>query len=171
MVINAVSNDAVNPLPPVLTRLRYGCYCYQRRKSCGGLSVKRGAVAAALVLSLLGFAAPSVAQKGGRGGGGGGSTGPLGVPSNGTGTAGNKVKDFVYGVIKAVNKDEMVLTKTNAGVDETFKFTKKTKFIRDGKNSSLESLKLGDQVWVDANEDKKSGDFIARKVVSGAFLM
>ena len=131
-----------------------------------GLAVKRRIVVVSLVLGLLGFAAPSVAQRGG-----GGGPGPLGVASNGTGTAGSKVKDFIYGVIKAVNKDEMVLTKTNAGVDETFKFTQKTKFIRDGKHSSLQSLKLGDQVWVDANEDKKSGDFIARKVVSGAFLM
>ena len=125
----------------------------------------------ALVLGLLGFAALSVAQRGGRGGGEEGSPGPLGVASNGTGTAGGNVKGFIYGVVKVLNKDMMVLTKTNAGVDQTFKFEKKTKFVRDGKNSSLAALKLGDQVWVDANEDKKTGDFIARKVVSGAFLM
>ena len=65
----------------------------------------------------------------------------------------------------------MVLTKTKAGVDQTFKFNKKTKFIRDGKGSSLEALKLGDDVWVEPKEDKKTGDLIARKVVSGAFLM
>lgn len=123
----------------------------------------------ALVLGLLSPTSPSVAQRGR--GGGEGSPGPLGVASNGTGTAGEKLKGFIYGVVKTLDKDEMVLTKTNSGVDQTFKFEKKTKFIRDGKSSSLESLKLGDQVWVDANEDKKSGDFIARKVVSGAFLM
>jgi hypothetical protein len=93
------------------------------------------------------------------------------VASNGTGTAGGKLKDYIYGVVKTLNKDTMVLTKTNAGMDETFKFSKKTKFVRDGKGSSLESLKLGDQVWVDAREDKKTSDFIARKVISGAFLM
>jgi hypothetical protein len=118
----------------------------------------------------MGFAAPSMAQRGGRGASGGG-TSPLTVRSTGSGTAGDNVKGFLYGVVKALNKDAMVLTKTSAGVDQTFKFNKKTKFVRDGKNSSLDSLKLGDQVWVDANEDKKTGDMIARKVLSGAFLM
>jgi hypothetical protein len=100
-----------------------------------------------------------------------GGAGPLGVPSNGSGTAGGKLKDYVYGVVKTLNEGTMVLTKTNSGVDETFKLEKKTKFIRDGKDSSLESLKLGDQVWVDAHKDKKTSDLIARKVISGAFLM
>jgi len=63
------------------------------------------------------------------------------------------------------------LTKTQAGVDQTFKFNKKTKFIHDGKGSSFESLKLGDKVWVDADQDKKTGDFITRKVVTGVFSM
>jgi hypothetical protein len=118
----------------------------------------------------MGFAAPSVAQRGGRGGSGEAGC-PLTVRSSGSGTAGAKYKDFLYGVVKVLNEDAMVLTKTKAGVDQTFKFNKKTKFIRDGKGSSLESLKLGDMVWVDVNEDKKTGDLIARKVVSGAFLM
>jgi len=30
---------------------------------------------------------------------------------------------------------------------------------------------LGDEVWVDVDEGKKTGDFIARKIVTGAFLM
>jgi hypothetical protein len=125
----------------------------------------------ALVLGLLACTASSLAQRGGKGGGEGAGAGPLGVASNGSGTAGGKLKDYVYGVVKKLDKDSIVLTKTNAGVDETFKFDKKTKFIRDGKGSSLESLELGDQVWVDAREDKKTSDLIARKVVSGAFLM
>jgi hypothetical protein len=125
----------------------------------------------ALVLSLLGCAGSSLAQRGGRGGGEGGGAGPLEARSNGAGTAGDKLKDYVYGVVKTLNKDTMVLTKTNSGVDETFTFEKKTKFIRDGKDSSLESLKMGDQVWVDARKDKKTSDLIARKVISGAFLM
>jgi hypothetical protein len=118
------------------------------------------------------FATPSVAQRG-RGGGEGGSSGygALGIPSTGANTAGNKYKDYRYGVVKSLDKDAMVLTKTDAGVDQTFKFNKKTKFTYDGKSSSLESLKLGDKVWVDASQDKKTGDFTARKVVSGAFLM
>jgi hypothetical protein len=101
----------------------------------------------------------------------GGSAGPLGVPSNGSGTAGSNYKGLIYGIVKSLNEDAVVLTKTNAGVDQTFKFNKKTKFIHDGKGSSLESLKLGDQVWVDVREDKKTGDFMARKVVTGAFVM
>ena len=127
---------------------------------------------AALVLSLLGFAVPSIAQRGGRGSMGmGGSAGPLGVPSNGSGTAGSNYKGLIYGIVKSLNEDAVVLTKTNAGVDQTFKFNKKTKFIHDGKDGSFKSLKVGDEVWVDVGEDKKTGALIARKVVTGVFLM
>lgn len=65
----------------------------------------------------------------------------------------------------------MVLTKTKVGADQTFKFNKKTKFIRDGKDGSFKSLKVGDEVWVDADEDKETGNFIARKVIAGVFTM
>ena len=128
----------------------------------------------ALVIGLVGFASPSTAQRG-RGSSGGGY-GALGVPSAGTDTAGSKYKDYLYGVVKDVNQDAMVLTKTQYGktqygTDPTFKFDKKTKFIHDGKDSTLQSLQLGDKVWVDAREDKKTGDLIARKVVSGVFVM
>jgi hypothetical protein len=123
----------------------------------------------ALVFSLVVFAAPSLAQKGAEGGGSG--YGALGIPSVNGDTAGNKYKDFRYGIVKTLDKDAVTLTKTDAGMDLTFKFTKKTKFVHDGKGSSLTTLKLGDKVWVDAFQDKKTGDMIARKVVSGAFLM
>ena len=122
------------------------------------------------VISMTGFAAPSVAQKGGKGVSVDGET-PLTVRSEGRGTAGDNYQGFVYGVVKALNKNTIVLTKTNAGMDQTFKLNRKTKYLRDGKSSSLASVKLGDKVWVDGDEDKKTGDFIARKVVSGAFLM
>jgi len=95
----------------------------------------------------------------------------MAVPSNGTGTAGNDISGLRYGIVKSVNKDEIVLTKTDAGLDETFKFTKKTKFVHDGKSSTLDSVKVGDRVWVDANQDKKTGDLVARKVVSGVSMM
>ena len=124
----------------------------------------------AFVVIMMGLAAPCVAQRGGHGVSMDGDT-PLTVRSNGSGTAGSNYKDFVYGVVKALSKDEIVLTKTNAGMDQTFKFNKKTKFVHDGKSSSLESVKVGDKVWVDGSADKKTGDLIARKVVSGAFLM
>jgi len=75
---------------------------------------------------------------------------------------------FLYGVIKELNEKEMLLTKTKFGTDQTFKFEKNTKFIRDGKISSLDQFKVGDQVWVDVQKDKKTGDLIAKKVVTGA---
>jgi hypothetical protein len=119
---------------------------------------------------MIGFAAPSVAQRGGKGASVDGET-PLMVRSEGHGTAGGKYQGFAYGVVKALNKDAIVLTKTNAGVDQTFKLNKKTKFLHDGKSSSLASVQVGDKVWVDGAADKKTGDLIARKVESGAFLM
>ena len=93
------------------------------------------------------------------------------VRSNGTGTAGDNYAGFHYGVVKSISGVEIVLTKTDTGLDETFKFNKKTKFIHDGKSSSPDTVKVGDKVWVDAHLDKKTGDTIARKVVSGASLM
>ena len=95
----------------------------------------------------------------------------MAVPSNGTGSAGNNLSGLRYGVVKSVDKDGIVLTKTDAGMDETFKFTKKTKFVHDGKSSTLDSVKVGDKVWVDANQDKKTGDLFARKVLSGVSVM
>jgi hypothetical protein len=65
----------------------------------------------------------------------------------------------------------MVLTKTKFGTDQTFKFDKKTKFIRNGETSSLDQFKVGDEVWVDVQKDKKTGDLIAKKVVTGADVM
>lgn len=61
----------------------------------------------------------------------------------------------------------MVLTKTKFGIDETFKFDRKTKFIHDGKPGTRERLKPGDEVWVDINKDKKTGEMIAKKVATG----
>ena len=61
----------------------------------------------------------------------------------------------------------MILTKTKFGVDQTFKFNKKTKFILDGKPSSFDKLKVGEGVYIDVDTDKKTGDLIAKKVVSG----
>lgn len=76
-------------------------------------------------------------------------------------------QDYLYGVIKSINSSEMVLDKTQFGVDKPFKLERKTKFIHDGKPSSRDKLKVGDQVWVDAKKDKKSGEMIAKKVVTG----
>jgi len=93
------------------------------------------------------------------------------VRSTGMGTAGDNYAGFRYGVIKSIGGNEIILTKTDAGMDETFRLNKKTKFIHDGKGSSPDSVKVGDKVWVDAHLDKKTGDSIARKVVSGTSIM
>ena len=66
----------------------------------------------ALVIGLMGFAAPSIAQRGSRGSLRVRGFSPLQIPSNGAGTAGDKYQDFLYGVVKELNKDAMVLTKT-----------------------------------------------------------
>ena len=78
-----------------------------------------------------------------------------------------KYQNLFYGVIKTVDANGMVLEKTKAGIDQAFKFQPKTKFIHDDKPSSREHLKVGDQVYVDVHEDKKTGDLYAKKVVSG----
>jgi hypothetical protein len=86
-------------------------------------------------------------------------------------STGRMYQGFLYGVVKELNEKEMVLTKTKFGTDQTFKFEKKTKFIRDGKTSSCDQFKVGDQVWVDVQKDKKTGDMIAKKVVTGADVL
>lgn len=83
-----------------------------------------------------------------------------------TGTA-RKYEGFLYGVIRTVDANGMVLQKTRSGIDQTFRFDRKTKFIHDDKPSSREDLKVGDQVYVDVHKDKKTGDLYAKKVVSG----
>ncbi len=77
------------------------------------------------------------------------------------------LQDYIYGVVKTIDNKELVLDKTKFGVDQTFKLDAKTKFIRDGKPSTLTELKLGDTVYVNAKTDKKTRTMTARKVVSG----
>ena len=76
-------------------------------------------------------------------------------------------QDYLYGVIKKIDAHEMVLEKTRFGIDQTFKFDRKVKFIHNGKRSSLQQLKVGDKVWVDVRTDKKTGELYAKKVVTG----
>jgi hypothetical protein len=124
-----------------------------------------------LMIGLVAFATPNAAQKGGKGAGSPEpETSPLGIQHIAP-NAGSQYADYLYGVVKQLSKDEIVLTKTKAGVDQALKLNKKTKFVQDGKDSTLKSLKLGEEVWVDTEQDKKTGDLIARKVVTGVFLM
>ena len=127
-------------------------------------------ILAALVVGVLCLASPCMAQRSGHSAS---EVGDNSLPAGpaGKGTAGNNYADFRYGVVKTVSEREVVLTKTASGLDETFKLNKKTKFIHDGKPSTPDSVKVGDKVWVDAHQDKKIGDSIARKVVSGTSLM
>jgi len=78
-----------------------------------------------------------------------------------------KYKNLLYGVIKSIDAQGMVLEKTKAGIDQTFKFQPKTKYIHDNKPSLREDVKVGDQVYVDVHKDKKTGDLYARQVISG----
>ena len=122
------------------------------------------------VVFLSGIAPPCVAQRSGHAAS---DAGDYSLPPGpaGKGTAGSNYADYRYGVVKSVSPSELVLTKTASGLDETFRLNKKTKFIHDGKSGSPDSVKVGDKVWVDAHLDKKSGDSIARRVVSGTSLM
>lgn len=82
-------------------------------------------------------------------------------------STGRVFQDTLYGVVKKISKDELVLEKTVQGVDQTLKLEPKTKFIRDRKRASLSDLKVGDQVYVDVKKDKKTGQMIAKRVVTG----
>lgn len=78
-----------------------------------------------------------------------------------------KYKDYLFGIVKEVNASEVILSKTKFGVDQPFKFTKKTKFFLDGKPSSFDKIKVGEGIYIDVDTDKKTGAQLAKKVVSG----
>jgi hypothetical protein len=91
------------------------------------------------------------------------STGRFGDPS----AVAIKYRDYLFGIVKEVNANEVILSKTKFGVDQSFKFTKKTKFFQDGKPSSFDKIKVGEGIYIDVDTDKKTGDQLAKKVVSG----
>jgi hypothetical protein len=80
---------------------------------------------------------------------------------------GRQLQGDLYGVVKSVKDGEMILDKTKFGVDQTIKLEAKTKYVRDGKSSSLDKIQVGDPVYVDAKTDKKTKVMVARKVTSG----
>lgn len=82
-------------------------------------------------------------------------------------TVARQLQDLFYGVIKSLDKNEMVLEKTKFGLDQTIKLNEKTKYIHDGEPGAFDRLKVGDQVWLQIKNDKKTGDMIAEKVLSG----
>ena len=83
-----------------------------------------------------------------------------------TGTA-RTLQGYLYGVVKKIGTNELVLDKTEFGDAQVFKLEPKTKYVHDGKPSKLADLKVGDMVFVDAKKDKKTGERTARRVVTG----
>ena len=91
------------------------------------------------------------------------STGRFGDPNS----VARKYQDYLFGIVKEVNANEVILAKTKYGVDQAFKFNKKTKFTLDGKPSTYDKLKVGEGIYIDVDTDRRTGDLIAKKVVSG----
>jgi hypothetical protein len=91
------------------------------------------------------------------------STGRFGDPNS----VARKYQNYLFGIVKEVNPNEVILAKTKYGVDQAFKFNKKTKFTQDGKPSTFDKLKVGEGVYIDVDTDKKTGELTAKKVVSG----
>jgi hypothetical protein len=82
-------------------------------------------------------------------------------------STGRHLQGYVYGVIKKIGQDELILDKTEYGDGQSFKLQPKTKYVRDGKAGKLTDLKTGQGVFIDMKKDKKTGDRIAKKVVLG----
>lgn len=80
---------------------------------------------------------------------------------------GGNYQNYIYGVIKKIKKNELVLNKTSYGNNQVFKLQHNTKYIRNGKRGSLAELKVGDMVWIDAKLKKKTHEKIAKKVITG----
>lgn len=78
-----------------------------------------------------------------------------------------KYQNYVYGVVKKIGKNKLILNKTRFGNDQAFMLDHGTKFVHNGKRSTLAMLKVGDMVWVDAKLNKKKHERIARKVITG----
>src|SRR5579872_3559819 len=62
-----------------------------------------------------------------------------------------KYRDYLYGIVTSVDAIQVVLSKTKFGVDQPFKFTKKTKFLLDGKPSTYKMIKVGEGIFVDVD--------------------
>lgn len=82
-------------------------------------------------------------------------------------SVGGKYQNYIYGVVKKIGKDQIILDKTRYGDDQMFKLEPKTKFLDNGKRSTLAAFKAGDMVWIDAKINKKTNDKIAKQVITG----
>jgi len=82
-------------------------------------------------------------------------------------STGRNLQGYVYGVIKKIGHDELILDKTEYGDGQSFKLQPKTKYVSNGKAGKFADLKAGQGVFIDVKKDKKTGDMIAKKVVLG----
>lgn len=94
------------------------------------------------------------------------SPGAAGRLENAISVAG-KYQNYIYGVVKKIEKDQIILDKTRFGNGQVFKVERKTRFIDNGKRSAEANIKVGDMVWIDAKIKKKTDEKIARKVITG----
>ena len=85
---------------------------------------------------------------------------------NPTATA-QHLQNYIYGVVRRIDKDHLVLDKTEFGDEQPFKLEPKTKYVYNGKAARPGDFKSGDQVFVQIKKDKKTGDMIARRVEAG----
>jgi hypothetical protein len=82
-------------------------------------------------------------------------------------SVGGKYQNYIYGVVKKIGKDQIILDKTRFGDGQVFKLEHNTRFVDNGKRSALAQLKVGDMVWIDAKINKKTNEKTAKKVVTG----
>jgi hypothetical protein len=94
------------------------------------------------------------------------SPGAAGRLENSISVAG-KYQNYIYGVVKKIGKDQIILDKTFFGNGQVFKLERNTRFVDNGKRSTKAKLKVGDMVWIDAKIKKKTDEKIARKVITG----
>ncbi len=94
------------------------------------------------------------------------SPGAAGRPENAISVAG-KYQNYIYGVVKKIGKDQIILDKTRFGDGQVFKLERNTKFVDNGKRSTKANLQVGDMVWIDAKIKKKTEEKIAKKVITG----
>ena len=94
------------------------------------------------------------------------SPGAAGRLENAISVAG-KYQNYIYGVVKKIGKDQIILDKTRFGDGQVFKLERNTRFVDNGKRSTKAKLIVGDMVWIDDKIKKKTNEKIARKVVTG----
>lgn len=115
------------------------------------------------LIVTIALAAPEVPAQLGPAKASGPDNGRFGDPT----IIGHNLQGDLYGVVKKIDDKEIILDKTMYGEDQTIQLDHKTKYVRDGKRSGFDKLKVGDAVYVDVKTEKKTGIKTAKKVISG----